>query len=174
MNSRRMEAEAVRDATLALGGKLDIRLGGPEIPESQGETSPRRSLYFRSTPNEKMAFLDVFDQANPNECYRRQESVMPQQALALTNSLLSLQQAGGLSELLLEELRRTGKPATVANVIPAAFEHVLSRPPKPSEQTACERMLAKHLSASDAVVPASAVQSLIHVLLNHNDFVTIR
>lgn len=174
MNSRRMESEVVRDSTLALSRRLDLRFGGPEIPETQGETVLRRSLYFRSTPNEKMTFLDVFDQANPNECYRRQESVMPQQALALTNSLLSLQQAGLLAEIVVSDLRSANQQANVANVIPAAFEHVLSRAPKPQEVAASEKLLSKHAATSDAVVPVSAIQSLIHVLLNHNDFVTIR
>jgi hypothetical protein len=174
MNSRRMESEVVRDSTLALSGRLDRQFGGPEIPETQGEQSPRRSLYFRSTPNEKMTFLDVFDQASPNECYRRQESVMPQQALALTNSVLSLNQAAELAEVVLGDLRSANRPANMANVTPAAFEHVLSRSPKPQEVAACERMLSKHAATSDAELPAAAVQSLIHVLLNHNDFVTIR
>ena len=93
MNSRRMEAEVVRDSVLSLAGKLDLTPGGPEIAETLGEQSNRRSLYFRSTPNEKVALLELFDRANPNECYRRQESVVPQQALALANSLLSMQQA---------------------------------------------------------------------------------
>jgi len=174
MNSRRMESEVVRDSVLALSGRLDHTFGGVEIPETQGEQTPRRSLYFRTTPNEKMAFLDVFDQANPNECYRRAESVMPQQALALTNSLLSLTQAAALTEVVLEDLRSANQPATITAVIPAAFEHVLSRAPKPQEVAACEKLLSKHAATSDAILPVAAVQSLIHVLMNHNDFVTIR
>jgi hypothetical protein len=174
MNSRRMESEVVRDSVLALGGRLDVRFGGPEIPETLGESSLRRSLYFRSTPNEKMTFLDVFDQANPNECYRRQESVMPQQALALTNSLLSLNQATALGEVVLDNLQQSDQLATMSNVVPIAFEHVLSRRPSEKEQAACERMLIKAVPTSDGILPALAVQSLIHVLLNHNDFVTIR
>ncbi len=174
MNSRRMESEVVRDSVLALSRRLDFQFGGPEIPETLGESSPRRSIYFRSTPNEKMSFLDVFDQANPNECYRRAESVMPQQALALTNSLLSLQQAETLTEILLHDLKSANRQATMGNVIPAAFEHVLSRDPKPPEIAAAEKMLSKYAGTSDAPLPANAIQLLIHVLLNHNDFVTIR
>jgi mono/diheme cytochrome c family protein len=174
MNSRRMESEVVRDSVLALGGRLDHSFGGPEIPETNGELTPRRSLYFRSTPNEKMPFLEVFDQANPNECYRRQESVMPQQALALTNSLLSSNQARVLAEVVLHDLERARQPANISHVIPAAFEHVLARPPKPAELAAAEKMLGKYAASSDVAVPAAAMQSLIHVLLNHNDFVTIR
>ena len=168
MNSRRMESEVVRDSVLALAGRLDLQLGGPEIPETQGEQLTRRSLYFRSTPNEKMSFLDTFDQANPNECYRRQESVMPQQALALMNSLLSLSKAGAIGEVLQQDCERAGQTVNVASVIPLAFEQVLSRPPTVQEITACERILSKQNTTGEAL------QTLIHVLLNHNDFVTIR
>lgn len=168
MTSRRMESEVVRDSVLALAGRLDRQLGGPEIPESQGEQSTRRSLYFRSTPNEKMSFLDTFDQANPNECYRRQESVMPQQALALMNSLLSLSKASAISEVLQQDCERAGQTVAVASVIPLAFEQVLSRPPTVQEIAACERLLSKQNTIEEAL------QTLVHVLLNHNDFVTIR
>jgi hypothetical protein len=174
MNSRRMESEVVRDSVLAIGGRLDRQFGGPEIAESLGEQSPRRSIYFRSTPNEKMSFLEVFDQANPNECYRRQESVMPQQALALTNSLLSLSQAQGISERIVQELQASGRPAQPTNVIGMAFELILARPAKSAEVDACRKMLLRHLPNENAEVPLEAIQSLAHVLLNHNDFVTIR
>jgi hypothetical protein len=56
MNSHRLEAEAVRDCVLATSGTLDPKRGGPEIPESEGQSVLRRSLYFRNTPNEKMKF----------------------------------------------------------------------------------------------------------------------
>ncbi|HEY2411057.1 MAG TPA: PSD1 and planctomycete cytochrome C domain-containing protein, partial [Pirellulaceae bacterium] len=47
-NPHRMEAEAVRDATLFLAGSLDLTRGGPDIDQTQGLTNPRRSLYFRN------------------------------------------------------------------------------------------------------------------------------
>ena len=37
MNVRRMEAEAVRDSVLAMAGKLDTTMGGPEIDETKGD-----------------------------------------------------------------------------------------------------------------------------------------
>ena len=49
----------------------------------------RRSIYFRQTPDMQMDMLKVFDVASPNECFQRSESVVPQQALALSNSTLS-------------------------------------------------------------------------------------
>ena len=40
-------------------------------------------LYFFHSHNEHNKFLDIFDDANVLECYRRTESIVPQQALAL-------------------------------------------------------------------------------------------
>ena len=55
----------------------------------------------------------------------------------------------------------------------AAFETVLGRPATAEELAACEKLLARHKSPAGGVQPV-AVEMLIHVLLNHNDFVTIR
>ena len=72
MNVRRMEAEVVRDSVLAMAGKLDTTMGGPEIDETKGDEIFRRSIYFRHAPDLQMDMLKVFDVASPNECYRAQ------------------------------------------------------------------------------------------------------
>ena len=186
MNSRRMEAEMVRDCLLSTAGTLDETRGGPELDEKQGETIHRRSLYFRNTPNEKMEFLELFDLANPNACYERLVSVVPQQALALTNSSLSLDQA----RLLAEKLEKTTK--TDAAFIQAAFKQILSRPATAAEITACTKFLERHTGllqqqgqqqfpggGTSKRPPAAdarqrARENLVHVLYSHNDFVTVR
>ena len=86
MNPRRMEAEGVRDSLLYLAGDVDWTMGGPPLDCLAGPDSPRRSLYYRYSREDKMEFLMVFDAAAVEECYRRQESIVPQQALALENS----------------------------------------------------------------------------------------
>ena len=53
-----------------------------------------------------MTFLDLFDRPNVVECYRRSESVVPQQALAMANSPLSLAQARLLAKIALGRSRR--------------------------------------------------------------------
>ncbi|MGE0605492.1 MAG: PSD1 and planctomycete cytochrome C domain-containing protein [Pirellulales bacterium] len=179
MNSRRMEAEVVRDSVLALADKLDLTAGGPEILETLGEQNNRRSLYFRTTPNEQMKLLEVFDRANPNECYRRQESVVPQQALALSNSLLSMQQAQQIAQRVLAAAAgpapaEAAAPADLAMLVQAAFETVLSRAPSEAELAASEKLLDRYRTPNPPGVQPIAVEMLIHVLLNHNDFVTIR
>ncbi len=155
MNPRRMEAETVRDSILAVSGSLDPAMGGPEIDDAQ--STRRRSLYIAHTPDISVTFLKMFDLANPVECYERNESVVPQQALALANSKLSREQA----ETLAKRLAAEGGPFAAL-----AFEWILGRPPSPQEAAAAARFLSNGSGTAQA--------DLVHVLFNHNDFVTIR
>jgi hypothetical protein len=172
MNPRRMEAEAVRDTILYLAGELDLTMGGPEIDESKGFESKRRSIYFQHSPDMQMEFLKTFDAPNPAECYMRDESVVPQQALALANSQISQEEARVLA-------RRIGLDSAPAAFVKAAFETILGRLPSGEEQTIGERFLERQpelLASLKVAAPADerARENLVHVLLNHNDFVTIR
>jgi len=103
-NLRRMEAEVVRDATLYVAGSLDLSRGGPDLDPALGLTNPRRSLYFRTTKEKKVEFLSLFDSPNPVDCYRRSESIAPQQALAMANSTLTLAQARILAKKISNSL----------------------------------------------------------------------
>ncbi len=183
MNSRRMEAEVVRDSILHLSGQLDLTRGGPELDEDQGQTIYRRSMYFRNTPNEKVKLLEVFDGADPNSCYLRKESVVPHQALALMNSDLAQSSA----RVLAESLKTAGD-----DFIVSAFETILTRKPTKEELKLCQSFLSEHATllnddSSDRFAPTNertrppsntpeirARENLIHVLLLHNDFVTVR
>src|SRR5262249_1005456 len=132
---RRIEAEAVRDAVLAVSGDLDTTRGGPEIDQALGLTSIRKSLYFRHAAEKQMEFLKIFDAPGVTECYQRKDSIMPQQALALSNSELTLRESRNLAHRL---------PATdAASFAHAAFETVLSRPPTEQEVAACVEYLGE-------------------------------
>jgi hypothetical protein len=189
MNPRRMEAEVVRDSLLGAAGRLDPTPGRPPLDEKLGQTSPRRSLYFRFNTQYRMQFLEQFDAPSPSECYERFESVVPQQALALNNSALALTQA----RLLAKGLAPSPGALADAAFVTAAFEQVLTRPPTAVERDRCERFLREQAGlledparltafppGTDAVTPAAADpaqrarENLILVLFNHNDFVTIR
>lgn len=187
MNSRRMEAELVRDGVLHLSGQLDLTTGGPEVPHQQGLTSRRRSLYMQHAAEKQVEFLSLFDAANVTECYQRSESIIPQQALALANSTLVLSQ----SRLLAGKLSKQSGEDNAAFVI-AAFRTVLGRAASDQEQAECVKFLTEQAAllaekkltpfggAAAAPVPPSPVplqrarEGLVHVLMNHNDFVTIR
>jgi len=190
-NLRRMEAETVRDSVLCVAGQLDLAGGGPDLEHGQGLSVPRRSLYFQHAAEKQMTFLKLFDAASVSECYRRSESVVPQQALALANSPLALAQSRRLAASLWQQAGTHADSA--AWFIQAAFEQVLSRPPNEQERVvAAEFLTAQAVRLADAahltpfvggeaveVKPSGdpamrAREDFVHVLLNHNDFVTIR
>ncbi len=164
MNVRRMSAENVRDSLLSMAQLLDPQMGGPEIDETKGQDVYRRSLYFRHTPDLQMEMLKVFDAASPIECFERSESIVPQQALALANSKLSQKVAAEIAATL---------PSKPAALVPAAFARVLGRPPSNAERKATAEFLVSQQAYFQGAA-AKARTSLVHVLLNHNDFVTIR
>ncbi|WP_395737327.1 DUF1549 domain-containing protein [Prosthecobacter sp.] len=157
MNPRRMESQVVRDSLLRLAGRLDLSLGGPSLPTTAADTSPRRSLYFIQNAEVEERFLATFDNANVLECYRRNESVVPQQALALTNSRLSRECADALAA-------KFGK-LDEREFIEQSFLAVLGRP-----ATAGER----EVSLSGLAQLKQNRSLFVQALLNHNDFVTLR
>lgn len=179
-NRHRLDAEVVRDSLLAVGGMLDKTMGGLEIPHEQGLTVGRRSIYFAHHGEEKMEFLTLFDGANPCDCYRRTVSIMPQQALALSNSDMAL----NLSRYLAQKLCTDKQPDSAFVV--AAFEQVLARPPSALELAASRAFLLRQTGLfqnADSASKASAGlgdpglrarANLIHALFNHTDFITIR
>ena len=192
MNSRRLEAEAIRDSMLHAAGNLDMAMGGPELDQTKGQTTSRRSLYFRTTRFEQMRWMVVFDLADVTECYRRSESVVPQQALALANSSITLDQSRLLARVLVDRLD-TKAENPIREFIVLAFERVLSRSPSPEELDVCRDFLSRQQrlladptelrgftgksTAQIAPSPDPAVrarENLVNILFNHNDFVTVR
>ncbi len=176
--SARVEAEVVRDSVLAVAGELDTTLGGPEIDQSQGLVSRRRSLYFAHHGESKMEFLELFDGANPCDCYVRTSSILPQQALALANSELTRVQAEVLARQLGEKVAADARPESA--FVRAAFEQVLARPATAQEVEVSLVFLRQQLqlleqAPSKPADPAARARAdLVQALFNHNDFVTIR
>jgi hypothetical protein len=173
MPTRRMEAEVVRDCLFWVAGNLNLTEGGPDIDAKKGLTVPRRSIYFRHAAEKRMEFLTIFDGPGVTECYERRESVIPQQALALSNSELTHQQAQRLARLLADKTSNDAR-----GFVTAAFEQVLSRPPTSEEATECLEFLRNRAEQkAPNSLPDSAQrarESLVHVLMNHNDFLTVR
>jgi hypothetical protein len=165
-NAWRLESEGVRDALICAAGELDRTIGGPELDPAQGETSRRRSLYFAIHGEGAMELLRIFDAPNVCDGYRRASSIQPQQALALANSAL----ARSMSRAAAAALWKSAEESQDAFVI-AAFEQILGRPPADEERAMAAEFLDRQAKLSNA---ASARESLVHVLFNHNDFVTVR
>jgi mono/diheme cytochrome c family protein len=180
MNSGRMEAEVVRDCLLYVAGKLDMTMGGQELENSDALTTFRRSLYYSVYPEQggKSPLGEVFDAPDALECYRRSRSVVPQQALALTNSDLVHELSSLLAGLVEEGARGREGEGEDERFIAACFERILTRAPSAEELEVCLEALNGQPSvlvkSKDTDVTARARASLVRVLLNHNDFVTIR
>ncbi|HEV7869052.1 MAG TPA: DUF1553 domain-containing protein [Chthoniobacteraceae bacterium] len=174
MPTRRMEAELVRDNLLHVAGTLDEARGGPEIPESEGLTSKRRSIYLQSAAEKEVEFLKIFDGPSVNECYQRHPSVMPQQSLALANSELTQTQARVLAKRLTD-----GGAIDDEAFVSAAFERVLARISTAEERRTCLEFLGGNppvepIGKAPSSNSARARENLLLVLFNHHDFVTIR
>ncbi len=165
-NPIRMEAQTVRDSLLHLAGELDLIMGGPSIPVSD-EASRRRSLYFVHSHNEHQKFLSMFDDASVLDCYRRTESIVPQQALALENSAL----ASAMAEKIAARITATQPGLNDSDWVRVAFLTVLASEPTPEELAISVEALARLQPLASA---ANVREQFILALLNHNDFVTVR
>ncbi len=194
MNPGRMESEVVRDSLLYCAGVLDSQIGGVELENSQALTTRRRSLYYSIHPEAggRSPLGQLFDAPDPLDCYRRTSSIVPQQALALTNSDLVHE----LSRVIAGswEKEHSANEHQIAGELPRdqssdqshdpfivdVFEQILSRTPTDTEHQICRRAIEQQvqLSAEASVPPTAAMtaarESLVRALLNHNDFVTVR
>ncbi len=192
----RLESQVIRDALLAHSGRLSTTRGGPTVSSSDQAQSRRRSLYFHHSNNDRNLFLTTFDEALVKECYRRETSIVPQQALALLNGRLVGDCAPDIARNLTASAPAPGDEAFVRH----AFEQLLGFEPSPAElQAALEALHGPFAAPSgdaghtvgpatgtlaaevqkaqtppqpDAPLPARA--RLVWSLVNHGDFVTLR
>jgi hypothetical protein len=131
MSIRRLEAEALRDALLAVSGKLNVKAFGPPVPvthdevgqvvvgndiRNPGDGTPlgkvksldgeefRRSIYIQVRRSLPLAVLESFDgPAMIPNCEIRHNSTVATQALMLLNSRFIHEQAGYLAERVRKE-----------------------------------------------------------------------
>jgi hypothetical protein len=113
----------------------------------------------------------MFDDASVLECYRRDESIVPQQALALENSPISFEMAGKIADKLAAH-----KP--MDEFVSAAFRMILCTDPTAEEKAISSEAIARLIAFSKTQKrekPEAHARSLfVQALLNHNDFVTVR
>jgi hypothetical protein len=184
---RRLDAEAIRDALLAVSGNLDRRRAGPHPfpPMSQWPwtqhnpfkdvyASHLRSVYLMTQRFQRHPFLGLFDGPDANtSAEQRTSSTVPQQALFLMNNPFLLEQAEGFARRLL-------RSATVTRErIELAHQWAWSRPAKPMEHERDAVYLEEYArELQHAGVPASRVEletwtSYGRILLGANEFVYI-
>jgi mono/diheme cytochrome c family protein len=183
---RRLEAEEVHDALLAVGGRLDRTLGGTTTTFKEREyvsgtgsrvlayNSARRTIYLPVLRSAVYEVLQAFDFADPStlEGNRATTTVAPQ-ALFMMNGKLVAENATALAESLLER----GELDDAARVR-AAFAAVLNRPATRSDvdrslQFVRELQNQAGAEASPADVRRSAWGSLCRVLLASNEFIYV-
>ena len=172
-NPRRLDAESLRDATLAVSGCLNDAMYGPGYRDFDYEEayapvyryitadSPelwRRSIYrfvVRSTPQ---AFMTTLDCPNPaNLAPARMETTTALQSLALLNNDFMLRQAGHWARRL--EREAGGDPAAQVR---RGFALALARQPDDAEVAAAVKLVER----------AGLVQ-FCRMLLNANEFVYV-
>jgi len=114
----------------------------------------------------------MFDEALVKECYRREQNIIPQQALALSNSSLVLDAAPLITK------RLSQGAVTEELFVQRAFAELLGIRATTGEVEACQQALAKWRMLPDEGLGAGTGERdrvmLVWSLLNHNDFVTLR
>ena len=188
MNRRRLEAEAIRDAMLAVSGRLDPRMSGrvDEYNPGRGERdrfvfregaawfelkeklfiAPRRSVYLpviRNALNPMLAIFDYTDASAP--VGKRNATVVATQALLMMNSAFVVTQAEAFAERILQEVS-TDETARINS----AFVRAYGRPPRASEVADA----AAFLTAMEVrTKPKFAWARFCHVLFANSEFIYV-
>jgi hypothetical protein len=181
----RLDAEAIRDTLLMLGGTLDLAQGGahPFPPQTEWDFTQhkpfkavyetnKRSVYLMTQRIQRHPYLAIFDGADPSvSTPSRTASTTPLQALYLLNDPLVHEQSRRFAERLLSERKDDTERLQLACSL--AF----CRPAQTAETADAlkflESMKAK-LSASGTApekLDSEAWQALVRVLLRLNEFV---
>jgi hypothetical protein len=147
---RRLEAEEIRDAMLAVAGTLNPKMGGPSVivpidrelvgalyKPSQWAVTPdgsehaRRSIYLIAKRNLRLPLMEAFDAPDlAASCPRRESSTHAPQALELLNGGFANRQAEALAARLETEAGRDRR-----RQVDLAFRLAAGRAPSPKERT---------------------------------------
>jgi hypothetical protein len=170
----RLDAEEIRDTTLATSGELDPAIGGPSVPTSR----PRRTVLTRVIRNARDLFLEAFDAPDGNATTpRRNTTTAATQALLLINGDWTLARAKAIAARL-ERLEPSSTDDRDRIIL--AYRLAFGRKPEPDEisdamsfverQRSCITQAAKrsHEQAAHA-----AFVDFCHVLLNSNEFLYV-
>jgi mono/diheme cytochrome c family protein len=170
---RRLEAEPIRDTILAVGGTLDLRMGGPGFSvfepndnyvrvytpkKAFGPPEFRRMIYMTKVRMQQDSTFGAFDCPDGGQIApKRNTSTTPLQALNLLNSEFMLQQA----EFFAQRLKRE-QGDDVAKQVRRAFALAFMREPS-----------AEELSVSARFVQTEGLALFCRALLNANEFVYV-
>ena len=91
MNRQRLDFESLRDALLAVSGRLDRRVGGPSVRDLVSAGANRRTVYGHLDRLNVPGLYRTFDFPNPDATSpQRVDTTVPQQALFLMNNPFAL------------------------------------------------------------------------------------
>jgi hypothetical protein len=174
---RRLTAEEIRDAMLAVSGRLNDRRGGPSVvvpvaPDlvnllyapSQWIVTPareehdRRSIYLIAKRNLRLAFMESFDQPDAQtSCALRESSTHALQSMELLNGSLSNDLAEAFAQRL---VRDAGSDA--AQQIDRAYRLAAGRAPAAVEQRLALEFLQRN-SLKEFALALFNVNSFLYV-----------
>ena len=166
--ARRLEAEAIRDELLQIGGKLDDKMYGPS--EANYESS-RRSVYLRVKRSELIPFMTMFDAPEPAQSVGdRGGTTVPTQALASMNSNFVRELAGRLYKQV-----QATQPVSTEAAIMKTYEFALSRLPS-DQETKRMKLFIEEQTQMLGNKPDSAAQAMREfclALLCLNEFIYV-
>lgn len=154
---RRLEAEEMRDAMLAVSGRLNLKMGGPSVmvPVDKELTTllykpsqwavaadttehDRRSVYLIAKRNLRLPMMEAFDAPDTQiSCARRESSTHAPQALELTNGEFANSMATAFAARLSKEGAGDAK-----RIAERAWELATGRLPNAKESAAAVRFLS--------------------------------
>ncbi len=137
-NVRRLEFEALRDSILAIGGQLDFKMYGQPVKLDREPYSTRRTIYGYIDRQNLAEVLAHFDFANPDMTNsRRNETIVPTQALFLMNSPMVVETA---KKVIAQQ--RFAKFPTDAQRMNYLYWLIYQRPPTDPETQYALRFIA--------------------------------
>ncbi|HUY32672.1 MAG TPA: PSD1 and planctomycete cytochrome C domain-containing protein [Pirellulales bacterium] len=181
---RRLEAEAIRDAVLAVSGRLDERMYGPSVathltPFMEGRGRPesgpldgdgRRGIYLSVRRNFLSSTFLAFDYPIPfTTTGRRSVSNVPAQALTMMNSPFVVAEARRWAE------RSPAAGGTTSERVDELYLAAFARPAGDGERRSALAFVSEQSRRyGDQPDDPRAWADLCHVLLNVKEFIYIQ
>jgi hypothetical protein len=178
---QRLSIEEIRDAYLAMGGDLDLTMGGTLDPGvgTDGETSSgrismnpektnRRSIYLplrRSNLPTLYTLFDFGDATTPEG--HRSPTTVATQALFVMNSPLVIREARNLADSVLRQERQDKRR------VEEIYLRVLDRRPDANEVDQGLTYLTNFRKKWNQIDEEQAWTSLTHVLMASNEFIFV-
>jgi hypothetical protein len=178
---QRLSIEEIRDAFLAIGGDLDLTMGGTLDPGvgTDGETSAnrismnpestnRRSIYLplrRSNLPTLYMLFDFGDATSPEG--KRNPTTVATQALFVMNSPLVNREAQSLADRVLKQEKKDSRR------VDEAYVAILDRHPDAAEIDAGLSYIQSLRRKWTDINEAKAWQSLCHALMASNEFLYV-